>query len=133
MTFAAALRRALCWSMLALSLGGCAALPFFGDKDKDAAPAEPLIAQYELQVDAPKPLDKLLLDYLDLVQPALGALALRRRMQSASRNADQLAHHRNRIQLAICEYPGVLHIDSFAKYAAAFFNISFSIRSRATS
>jgi hypothetical protein len=29
--------------------------------------------------------------------------------------------------------PGVLHIDSLAKYAAAFFNISFSIRSLATS
>jgi hypothetical protein len=48
-------------------------------------------------------------------------------------SAEQLAHHRNRIQLAVREYPGVLHIDSFAKYAAAFFNISFSIRSRATS
>jgi translocation and assembly module TamA len=49
------------------SLAGCSSLPFFGDKDKDdAEKGEPLIAQYELAVDAPKPLDKLLLDYLDI-------------------------------------------------------------------
>ena len=62
----AALPRALWVLFFAASLAGCSSLPFFGDKDKDAAEAEPLITQYELEVDAPKPLDKLLLDYLDL-------------------------------------------------------------------
>jgi translocation and assembly module TamA len=66
MSRAAALGRALWGLIVAASLAGCSSLPFFGDKDKDEAPAEPLVAQYELQVDAPKPLDKLLLDYLDL-------------------------------------------------------------------
>jgi len=61
-----ALPRALWVLFFAASLVGCSSLPFFGDKDKDAAQAEPLITQYELEVDAPKPLDKLLLDYLDL-------------------------------------------------------------------
>ena len=62
----AALPRALWVLFFAAILAGCSSLPFFGDKDKDAAEAEPLITQYELEVDAPKPLDKLLLDYLDL-------------------------------------------------------------------
>jgi len=63
----AALARALWGLFFAASLAGCSSLPFFGDKNKgDAEPAEPLIPQYELSVDAPKPLDKLLLDYLDL-------------------------------------------------------------------
>jgi len=66
MRLRAALLRALWGGFLVTSLAGCSSLPFFGDKDKDAVPDEPLITQYELEVDAPKPLDKLLLDYLDL-------------------------------------------------------------------
>jgi translocation and assembly module TamA len=69
MTFRAALRRALCWSILSLSLGGCASLPFFGDKTKEApasAETEPAVAQYELEVEAPGPLRTLLLEYLDI-------------------------------------------------------------------
>ena len=69
MTFRAALRRALCWSILSLSLGGCASLPFFGDKTKEApegAETEPTVAQYELEVKAPGPLRTLLLEYLDI-------------------------------------------------------------------
>ncbi len=35
----AALLRALLGLFFAASLAGCSSLPFFGDKDKDAAPA----------------------------------------------------------------------------------------------
>jgi translocation and assembly module TamA len=66
MSLRAALLRALWGGFFAVALGGCSSLPFFGDKDKDAEPTEPLIPQYELKVVAPKPLEKLLLDYLDL-------------------------------------------------------------------
>ena len=66
MTFRAPLRAALC--LLWLVLGGCSSLPFFGDKnaDKGASAAEPLVAQYELEIDAPRPLRTLLLEYLDV-------------------------------------------------------------------
>jgi translocation and assembly module TamA len=70
MTGSAALGRALWLSLLSLALGGCASLPFFGDRGKDAkteaAEAEPAVPQYALEVDAPAPLQKLLLEYLDL-------------------------------------------------------------------
>ncbi|MGZ8260852.1 MAG: autotransporter assembly complex protein TamA [Caldimonas sp.] len=54
--------------LLSLALGGCAGLPFFGDRngDEPARDAEPLVAQYELEVDAPPPLRALLLEYLDV-------------------------------------------------------------------
>lgn len=51
-------------------LGGCAGLPFLGDRDDDAAAdaakPEPQVTLYELEVVAPEPLRTLLLDYLDL-------------------------------------------------------------------
>lgn len=42
-------------------------------------------------------------------------------------------HFGQRIRIAVHIHPGVLHRTSFAKYAAAFFMISFSRFSRATS
>jgi translocation and assembly module TamA len=67
MTFGAPLRRALGWSMLGLALGGCSSLPFFGNKSDDtAAESEPAVPQYEVTIDAPAPLQKLLADYLDI-------------------------------------------------------------------
>jgi translocation and assembly module TamA len=65
MTLRAAPLRALWWCWLTLVLGGCANLPFFNDKTEEAT-GEPLVAQYELEVDASEPLQKLLLDYLDI-------------------------------------------------------------------
>jgi translocation and assembly module TamA len=62
----ATLLRALAWSLVALALGGCSSLPFFGKKDDDAEKAEPLVVQYDIEVDAPGPLKALLLDYLDV-------------------------------------------------------------------
>jgi translocation and assembly module TamA len=53
--------------LVAAMLGGCAALPFFGDRDEARGPeSEPQVALYELDVRAPGPLRQLLLDYLDL-------------------------------------------------------------------
>ncbi|HEV8238797.1 MAG TPA: outer membrane protein assembly factor, partial [Thermoanaerobaculia bacterium] len=66
MAWAATLLRALVGSLVALALGGCAMLPFFGDKDDDAEMAEPLVAQYDIEIDAPAPLKTLLLEYLDV-------------------------------------------------------------------
>jgi translocation and assembly module TamA len=68
MTLRAAPLRALWWCWLTLVLGGCANLPFFNDKSKDAtgATSEPMVAQYELEVAAPEQLRMLLLDYLDI-------------------------------------------------------------------
>ncbi|MEP7301941.1 MAG: BamA/TamA family outer membrane protein [Caldimonas sp.] len=69
MSWRAALLRALSGSVLAMLLGGCASLPFFGNKDDPAAVAhEPEIALYELEVRAPAPLRALLLEYLDLAR-----------------------------------------------------------------
>src|SRR6185369_15827661 len=62
----ATLLRALVGSLVALALGGCAMLPFFGDKKDDAEKAEPLVEQYDIEVDAPAPLKTLLLEYLDV-------------------------------------------------------------------
>ena len=67
MTRSAAALRVFCWSMLSLALGGCANLPFSGDRaGKEAPAAEPLVEQYELEIDAPSPLRELLLEYLDV-------------------------------------------------------------------
>jgi translocation and assembly module TamA len=52
--------------MLSLALGGCANLPFFHDKDDEAAHAEPMVEQYELEVEAPPALRTILLEYLDV-------------------------------------------------------------------
>jgi translocation and assembly module TamA len=69
MTRWTALLRALWGLFFAATLAGCSTFPFFGDKKKDdAAPAEPLVAQYELDVQPPGALAKLLLDYLDLAR-----------------------------------------------------------------
>ena len=70
MTLRAAPLRALWWSTLAVLLGGCSSLPFFSDKaDADASPQrEPEVALYEFEVEAPSPLRKLLLEYLDLAR-----------------------------------------------------------------
>ena len=62
-------------AVVAMALGGCASLPFFGKRD-DAATAtaktdaadEQKIALYEFDVRAPAPLRQLLLDYLDLAR-----------------------------------------------------------------
>ena len=70
MTLRAAPLRALWGLTTAALLGGCSSLPFFTDKDPaDAgAPREPEVALYEFDVEAPSPLRKLLLDYLDLAR-----------------------------------------------------------------
>lgn len=64
----AVLRAALGWLLVA-TLGGCASMPFFGSKksESDVAPA-PIVAQYQFEVVAPEPLDKLLETYLDLAR-----------------------------------------------------------------
>ena len=65
----AAWARILSMLMLVSLLGGCASLPFFGkDADDGASRAEPQVALYELEVRAPDPLRRLLLDYLDLAR-----------------------------------------------------------------
>ena len=62
-----ALLRAFAFSLLSFALAGCASLPFFGDKDDDSGEErEPLVAQYDIEVEAPDPLKTLLLDYLDV-------------------------------------------------------------------
>jgi translocation and assembly module TamA len=71
MTRPTAPARALWVVLLSVMLGGCSSLPFFGAKADDAAagvPAEPLVAQYELTVEAPTALRTLLLDYLDIAR-----------------------------------------------------------------
>src|SRR5882762_6658560 len=52
---------------------------------------------------------------------------------AALRHAQRFAHQPDRVSVSVSLDPGVPHSDSFAKYAAAFFRISFSIRSRAFS
>ena len=67
----AALAAGAVWRGLAASLGGCASLPFFGDKRRGRRRRRRRAAdraEYELEVDAPTPLRKLLLDYLDLAR-----------------------------------------------------------------
>ncbi len=69
MSRCAAPLQALCWLLLAALISGCSSLPFLNGKDEPAAagvPAEPEIPLYELEVEAPEPLRRLLLDYLDL-------------------------------------------------------------------
>lgn len=69
MTLGAAALRIAAALLLALQLAGCSSLPFFRDRDAEAAarPApEPEVTLFELDVQAPPPLQKLLLDYLDL-------------------------------------------------------------------
>ena len=64
----AVLRAALCW-LLAVTLGGCASVPLFGSKDaKGDGTPPPEAAQYQFEVVAPEPLDKLLDTYLDLAR-----------------------------------------------------------------
>jgi translocation and assembly module TamA len=65
----AVLRAALC-ALLAATLGGCASMPFFGSKAGSGSDAA-LTAeapQYQFEVVAPEPLDKLLDTYLDLAR-----------------------------------------------------------------
>ncbi len=61
--------RALACLLAAALLGGCSSLPFFSSDD-DAAKAKPAatpdVALYAFDVEAPAPLQKLLLDFLDL-------------------------------------------------------------------
>jgi len=64
--WSATLLRALAWSLVAIALGGCSSLPFFGKKDDDAEKGEPLVAQYDIEIEAPAPLKTLLLEYLDV-------------------------------------------------------------------
>jgi len=69
MTLGAAALRIAAALLFALQLAGCSSLPFFRDRDAEAAakPApEPEVTLFELDVQAPPPLQKLLLDYLDL-------------------------------------------------------------------
>src|SRR5690606_15272674 len=56
-----------------------------------------------------------------------------RGMPATTRDAQQVAHHRHAEGFFLRGDPSVLHIDSFAKYAAAFFKISFSCFNRAFS
>ena len=72
MTFAQVLRAAGV-AAAALALAGCANLPFLGgkpaaDSTATAAAAAPDRAEYRLEVDAPAPLQKLLVNYLDLAR-----------------------------------------------------------------
>ncbi|MEO9068230.1 MAG: BamA/TamA family outer membrane protein [Caldimonas sp.] len=60
---------------MAMALGGCASVPFFGNQDDAAAATaktdaadEQKIALYEFDVEAPSPLRQLLLDFLDLAR-----------------------------------------------------------------
>lgn len=64
-------------AVVAVALGGCASLPFFGNRDEAATAAsaaktdaadEQKIALYEFDVEAPAPLRRLLLDFLDLAR-----------------------------------------------------------------
>ena len=69
-----ALLGALRWLPLVLALGGCSSLPFFGKKQADvpaadaAASAPAGVAQYRLDIEAPKPFDELLKAYLDVAR-----------------------------------------------------------------
>src|SRR4029077_2218928 len=65
------------------------------------------------------------------IQRCIGHRALARRAGlglaiTRARHAKLAAHPRHAIQVALRFDPGVLHRDSFAKYAAAFFTISRS-------
>jgi len=68
----AAWLRTVRWLPLALALGGCANLPFFGDRDKDAPPAgsnaatAPTVTLFALEIDAPPALATLLRGNLDV-------------------------------------------------------------------
>jgi len=62
----ATLLHAFACSLLLLALAGCSSLPFFGNKDDNGEKSEPLVAQFDIQVDAPAPLKTLLLEYLDV-------------------------------------------------------------------
>src|SRR5205814_413069 len=73
------------------------------------------------------------LHQLLVVLRALGRCPHARGVKPAARDRQQLAHHRRRIDLSLLFDPRVLHIDSLAKYAAAFFRISFSSLSLAFS
>ena len=65
----AVLRAALC-ALLAATLGGCASMPFFGSKASSVGDATMTAEapQYQFEVVAPEPLDKLLDTYLDLAR-----------------------------------------------------------------
>jgi hypothetical protein len=49
-------------------------------------------------------------------------------MHAAARHLEQLAHQRDAVGVAVRFDPGVLHIDSLAKYAAAFFRETLNKR-----
>ena len=73
MTFDAAPLRALgrlvLAALLLATLCGCSSLPFFRDKTDEAVAGrapEPEVALFDFEVEAPSPLKKLLIDYLDL-------------------------------------------------------------------
>src|SRR4029434_7049659 len=65
--------------------------------------------------------------------PAFRPAATFPRTEATDADRQGRAHRRQRIRSALTIDPGVLHSASFAKDAVAFFNISFSIRSRAFS
>jgi translocation and assembly module TamA len=54
--------------LLATALAGCSSLPFLSKKSDDAGPSTPERAVYELQVEAPGDLRRLLSTYLDLAR-----------------------------------------------------------------
>jgi translocation and assembly module TamA len=69
MTVLTALARALWIGSLAVLLGGCASLQFWKDEEEPAAPREPEIALYELEVESSSDrVRELLLEYLDLAR-----------------------------------------------------------------
>lgn len=55
-------------ALLGAALAGCSSLPFLSKKTVDPGPSTPERAVYELQVEAPAPLRRLLLNYLDLAR-----------------------------------------------------------------
>ena len=59
------------WWLLAAVVSGCSSLPFLNGKDEAAAAAgEPEVPLYDFDVEAPAPLRRLLLEYLDLSRSA---------------------------------------------------------------
>ena len=75
-------------------------------------------------------------DLLDVSTNAFGALLARTRhtflpsVLSTLADLEHLAHQTYWKGVAVLLDPGVLHFDSFAKYAVAFFRISRSISAR---
>src|SRR5258708_1249150 len=102
---------------------------------REAAPTDLLhhprraIRPLELRVNGVDQSQQLPITQASALRPA----ATLPRPESTDTHRQCRTHRRQRIRLALSFDPGVLHSASLPKYAVAFFNISFSIRSRAFS